>query len=139
MVKVYKSRVARWYRWTCIGSVAALAGSMVLCWRSTWILLIDVALPGVCVAMMFDMLLHTDYTIKGDKLYIRCGVLFHMTLPIDRISEITRKSTILSSPALSAKRIGLRYGQKRWVYVSPENQEDFIADLTAINPAIALS
>lgn len=139
MVKVYKSRVARWYRWTCIGSVAALAGSMVLCWQSTWILLIDAAFMGVCVAMMFDMLLHTDYTFKGDKLYIRCGVLFHMTLPIDRISEITRKSTILSSPALSAKRIGLRYGRKCWVYVSPENQEDFIADLAAINPSIAVS
>lgn len=139
MIKVYKSRVARWYRWTCIGAVAAFAGSLVLCWRSTWILLIDAVFMGVCVALMLDMLFHTDYTIKGDRLYLRCGVLFHMTLPIDRISEITRKSTILSSPALSAKRIGLRYGPKRWVYVSPENQEDFIADLAAINPAIALS
>ncbi len=123
----------------CIGAVAAFAGSLVLCWRSTWILLIDAVFMGVCVALMLDILFHTDYTIKGDKLYIRCGVLFHMTLPIDRISEITRKSTILSSPALSTKRIGLRYGQKRWVYVSPEKQEDFIADLAVINPAIALS
>ncbi|MBO5244147.1 MAG: PH domain-containing protein [Muribaculaceae bacterium] len=85
------------------------------------------------------MLFHTDYTIKGDKLYIRCGVLFHMTLPIDRITEIAHKSTILSSPALSAKRIGIRYGLKNWVYISPKNQEDFISDIKSINPQITIS
>ena len=55
-----------------------------------------------------------------------------------QISEITHKSTILSSPALSAKRIGLRYGRKSWVYISPENQEDFIADIKSINPEITI-
>ncbi|MDE6295733.1 MAG: PH domain-containing protein [Muribaculaceae bacterium] len=35
-----------------------------------------------------------------------------MTLPISKIIEISHKSTILSSPALSAKRIGIKYGRK---------------------------
>lgn len=136
MKKIYKSRVARWYRWTCIGVAAAFVCSLFLCFQSTWILLIDVVLIGACVALMLDMLFHTDYTIKDDNLYIRCGVLFHMTLPIDRITEITHKSTILSSPALSAKRIGIRYGRNNWVYISPQNQEAFISDLKSINPGI---
>lgn len=93
---------------------------------------------GIGIALMFDMLLRTDYKIKGDNLYIRCGVLFNMTLPISKISEITHKSTILSSPALSAKRIGIKYGQKNRVYVSPENQEDFISDIKSINPDIII-
>ncbi len=139
MEKVYKSRVARWYLWTCIGMAALFAGSIALCFSSTWILLIDVVFVGLAVALMFDMLYHTDYTIGDGKLYIRCGVLFRMTLPVSRIEEITHKSTILSSPALSARRIGLRYGRRNWVYISPGDQEDFIAELRAINPEIKVS
>ncbi len=139
MEKVYKSRVARWYLWTCIGMAVLFIGSIALCFKSTWILLIDVVFVGLAVALMFDMLYHTDYTIGGGKLYIRCGVLFRMTLPVSRIEEITHKSTILSSPALSARRIGLRYGRRNWVYISPRDQEDFIAELKAINPEIRVS
>ena len=138
MEKVYKSRVARWYLWTCVGVAAAFVGSIFLCYYSTWILLIDVVFVGVCVALMLDMLFHTDYTIRGDKLEIRCGILFRMTLPVSRIIEISHKSTMLSSPALSAKRIGIRYGRKNWVYVSPQNQENFISDLRSINPGITI-
>ena len=94
---------------------------------------------GMCIGLMLDILFHTDYTIKEDKLKIRCGVLFSMTLSIDRITEISHKPTILSSPALSMKRIGLRYGRTNWVYVSPKNQEDFISDLKSINPEISES
>lgn len=139
MEKVYKSKVAKWYLWTCIGVVAAFIGTLFLCYHSTWVLLINVVFIGIAVALMFDMLFHTDYTIKEKKLYIRCGILFHMTLPINKISEIAHKSTVLSSPALSAKRIGVRYGLKNWVYISPKNQEDFISDIKSINPKITIS
>lgn len=139
MRKVYKSKVAKWYLWTCIGVVAAFIGTLFLCYSSTWVLLIDVVFIGIAVALMFDILFHTDYTIKGEKLYIRCGILFHMTLPINKISEIAHKSTVLSSPALSAKRIGIRYGLKNWIYISPKDQEDFISDLKSINPLITIS
>lgn len=139
MEKVYKSKVAKWYLWTCIGVVAAFIGTLLLCYQSTWVLLIDVVFIGIAVALMFDILFHTDYTIKGEKLYIRCGILFHMTLPINKIREIAHKSTVLSSPALSAKRIGIRYGLKNWVYISPKDQDDFISTLKSINPQITIS
>lgn len=138
MEKVYKSKVAKWYLLTCIGLAGVFIGTLLLCYKSTWVLLIDVIFVGIAVALMFDMLFHTDYTIKGDKLLIRCGFLFRMTLPVIKIVEITHKSTILSSPALSAKRIGIRYGRKNWVYVSPQNQEEFISDLKSINPEIII-
>lgn len=139
MEKVYKSKVSKWYLWTCIVFVAAFAGSLFLCYQNIWILFVDIFSMGTGIAFLFDILFHTDYTIRGDKLYIRCGVLFHMTLPISKINEITHKSTILSSPALSAKRIGIRYGLRNWFYISPYNQEDFISDLKSINPEITLS
>lgn len=139
MEKVYKSKVAKWYLWFCIGMTIAVIGSIYLCYQSTWVLLIDVVFMGIALLMIYDILLHTDYTISGERLHIRCGFLFRMNLPISKISEITHKSTILSSPALSAKRIGLRYGKKNWVFVSPKNQEEFISALRSINPEIQIS
>lgn len=118
---------------------AIFLGLIILCYQSTWVLLIDVVFMGIALFMIYDMLLHTDYTIKGEKLHIRCGFLFRMDLPISKITEITHKSTILSSPSLSAKRIGLRYGKTNWVYVSPKSQDEFIKALTSINPEIQIS
>lgn len=139
MRQVYKSKVAKWYVWFCICMTLALIGSIYLCIDSTWVLLIDIVLMGIALIMIYDMLLHTDYTIDGEKLHIRCGVLFRTVLPISQITEITHKSTILSSPALSAKRIGLKYGRTNWVYVSPVNQEQFISSLKSVNPDIIIS
>lgn len=136
MKKVFKSKVAKWYLWFCIGMTIAFIVSIYLCYKSTWVLLIDVVLMGICLFMIYDMLLHTDYTLDRGRLHIRCGVLFRMDLPVSGITEITRKSTLLSSPALSAKRIGLRYGKRNWVYVSPKDQEEFISTLSSINPEI---
>lgn len=138
MLKVYKSKVAKWYLWFCIGMTIALIGSIYLCYQSTWVLLIDVVFMGIALLMIYDILLHTDYTISEERLHIRCGFLFRMNLPISKISEITHKTTILSSPALSAKRIGLRYG-KNWVFVSPKNQDEFISALHSINSEIQIS
>ena len=136
MYKIYKSKVAKWYIWFCVGMTIAFIGSIYLCYKSTWVLLIDITFMCVCLLMIYDILFHTDYTINDAKLHIRCGILFRMDLPISKITDITHKSTILSSPALSAKRIGLKYGKKSWVYVSPKNQEDFISSLKSINPKI---
>lgn len=139
MEKVYKSKVSKWYLLACIGMAFAFLGSIYLSYKLTWALLLDVAFMGVGLWLMVDILLHTDYTIKGNRLHIRCGILFRMDLSIGKISEITHKTTIFSSPALSAKRIGLKYGRKNWVYISPENQEDFISDIKSMNPGIIIS
>ncbi len=139
MKKVYKSKVDKWYIGICAVCTILLVGSSFLCYNTAWVLLIDVVFAGACLCCLFDILLHTDYTITGDKLYIRCGILFRMTLHINRIMEISHKSTILSSPALSARRICLRYGRKNCVYVSPKDQEDFISDIKSINPGIIVT
>ena len=139
MEKVYKSKVAKWYQCTCVAMALVFAVSIYLSYKSTWIHRINVVFVGMGLWLMLDILFHTDYRINGDKLHIRCGILYRMDLPIGKITEITHKSTILSSPALSAKRIGLRYDRNNWVYISPENQEDFISDIKSINPEINIS
>lgn len=139
MEKVYKSKVAVLYLCACIAMGAAFAVSLLLCYKFVLILLVDVFFVGFGLWLMLDMLFHTDYTIRGNVLHIRCGFLYRMTLPISKIKEITLRTTILSSPALSAKRIGLRYGRRSTVYISPQNQKDFIADLKSINPEIKVA
>lgn len=44
MEKVFKSKVAKWYLWFCIGMTIAFIGSIYLCYQSTWVLLIDVVI-----------------------------------------------------------------------------------------------
>ena len=34
MEKVYKSIVAKWYLWTCIGVVTVFIGTLFLCWKT---------------------------------------------------------------------------------------------------------
>lgn len=136
MNKVYKSIVSKLFLVICIGFVAAFIVSLFFCYHILWILLINILFGGMGIALLIDILIHTDYTIKGEKLHIRSGILFNITLPICKISQITEESTILSSPALSLKRIKITYGRNNIVYISPQNQENFIKDLLLINPNI---
>lgn len=131
--KVYRSEVDKWYIWLCIFRTIVFMGSIYLCYRDTLILIIDIVFLGIGLLMIYDMLFHTDYTVNGEKLHIRCGLLFRMDLPISKITVTINKSTFLSSTALSARRIGLKYGKTNWVYVSPKDQADFISTLKSIN------
>ena len=62
MNRIYKSKIAKWYIWFCIIRTIAFIYSLYLCYKSTWVLLIDIFFMGVCLIMIYDMLLHTDYT-----------------------------------------------------------------------------
>lgn len=54
MEKVYKSKVAKWYLWFCIGMTIAFIGSIYLCYQSTWVLLIDVVFMGIALFMIYS-------------------------------------------------------------------------------------
>ncbi|MGN0232776.1 MAG: hypothetical protein ACI4A8_11295, partial [Muribaculaceae bacterium] len=86
MEKTYKSKVAKWYLLTCILFATAFAGSLFLSRHSLPVLIIDVIVAGTGLALMIDILFHTDYTIKDNCLHIRCGILYRNTLPISKIS-----------------------------------------------------
>ena len=136
MNNTYKSKVGSLFIWLYLCVTTVLIAITILCRHEMWVLIIDTALTLVCMLMLTDMYLHTDYTINGDILHIRCGVLFSMRLPIKQITEISHNPSYPSSPALSMKRIGLKYGRNRWVYVSPRNEADFISKLKSVNPGI---
>lgn len=84
----------------------------------------------------------TYYRISGDKLVIY--QFFSPTaLPIDKIAEIKPTKTILSAPATSlTHRIAIKFSDRKVLkssaplIISPVRLDEFITQLTAINPAI---
>ncbi|MFD0792867.1 PH domain-containing protein [Mucilaginibacter litoreus] len=87
--------------------------------------------------LILPMLFNTNYTITGDnKLIVKCGLLINQSIDIVSIKKITPTKSILSSPALSLDRLEVTYNKFDAVIISPENKENFVADLQNINPAI---
>ena len=130
---------------------------------STWLLLLLVVLVCIwpvlldgdwvgpvivavgLVAMFIGLFLGRYYRIDGDKLVIY--QFFGPTaLPIDKISEIRPTKTILAAPATSlTHRIAIKFSDRKVLksseplVISPVRQEEFIAQLRAINPAIKIN
>lgn len=126
---------------------------------STWILLLLIFLvcmwpvllgewvgpviTTVGLLVLFIVLFRgTYYRISGDKLVIY--QFFSPTaLPIDKIAEIKPTKTILAAPATSlTHRIAIKFSDRKVLkssaplIISPVRLDEFIAQLTAINPAI---
>ena len=53
----------------------AFIGSIYLCYKSTWILLIDVVLMGICLIMLFDMLLQHFFVKKFTFIHVKTSYL----------------------------------------------------------------
>jgi preprotein translocase subunit SecE len=99
-------------------------------WGSIFCLLIVLAVIG-------PMILNTNYTIKGDgSLRVKCGFLINILIDIKSIRKIETTKSVLSSPALSLHRLEVFYNKYDSVMISPQNKEDFVAQLQNINPAI---
>ncbi|HLJ73982.1 MAG TPA: PH domain-containing protein [Thermoanaerobaculia bacterium] len=78
----------------------------------------------------------TYYVIEADTLTIRSSFIT-WRVPIRDIRSITPTRSAISSPALSLDRLRIEYGRK-WILVSPEDRQRFIAALRSVNPAISV-
>ena len=83
-------------------------------------------------------LLSNRYNIRQNKLEIKGGVLYRLSIDISQIKKIEKSNSLSSSPASSLERLEILYNKWDSVLISPENKEDFIADLKQINPDIII-
>ena len=67
------------------------------------------------------------YTILDDALSVRCGIICYQ-VPLDEIDAVERSGTWRSGPALSMRRV-LITTPNRSVVISPQDRDEFIADL----------
>lgn len=87
-------------------------------------------------ALILQTFIRTDYIIENEKLKIKCGFLINIKINISEIKEIRKTSSLISSPATSFDRIGIKYGKYNEVIISPKDKFTFAKDLTMINPTI---
>lgn len=87
-------------------------------------------------ALLIWMFATTHYTIDGDILLIRCGFFGKQKIGIKEIKSVEKTNSPLSAPALSIKRLEIKYGKFDSALISPKNRQQFIADLLEVNPSI---
>ncbi|HRW69494.1 PH domain-containing protein, partial [Lentimicrobium sp.] len=63
---------------------------------------------------------------------------YKKTFDLMSLQSIRPTSNPLSSPALSLKRLELRFRNRETIMISPVKQEEFIELLKSINPEIEL-
>lgn len=98
-----------------------------------WLGVVILACVLAFVGHLFAM---TDYTITGNTLKVRSGIIINITIDIATISKIEPTNSILSSPALSFDRLEIFYNKYDSVIISPKDKAGFIAKLKEINPEI---
>jgi membrane protein YdbS with pleckstrin-like domain len=67
----------------------------------------------------------TQYLVEDEVLKIQSGP-FTWTISITSISQVVDTSNLLSSPALSLRRLKITYGESKTVMVSPKDREGFL-------------
>ncbi len=92
--------------------------------------LITFSLSVLLPIFILWMWLTTVYVIGESHLIIRFGP-FKKTIPLDTIKSVKKTMNPLSSPALSLKRLEIRYGQyDSFVLISPQNRDEFMMVLS---------
>ncbi len=131
MEKTYKSKIG--IELVIVLSISLGASAILFIAEGIWLGLLLIVIVVVFIINLFTT---TDYTIKGENLYVRSGIFFKKTISIQSIRKIEESGSILSGPALSLDRLEIFYNKFDSVLVSPKNKDEFIAHLTRINSLI---
>lgn len=138
---IYKSKVDWWVPGVVIVTfVVCMTGSLL----SGKISVIDIVIASLCIILEVVMFASVKYQICDGKVGIRNFFYRWEWFPVDKISEVKKMSSILSSAALSAKRVSIKFSDKKILKssmpleISPQDRDGFIAHLKEINPEIAV-
>lgn len=70
----------------------------------------------------------TGYTLGADALVIQSGPM-RWTVPYAEIRSVRPTASMASAPAMSLRRLEVRYGDGQSVVISPRNRDAFVAAL----------
>jgi hypothetical protein len=131
-MQVYKSKIDIWL--LAVVFVPLLIILVQALVTFTWGLL---AFITAIIAVMIYMFTATKYVIDNDSLQVKMGIIEYHKVKISSITSIKKTNNPLSAPALSLKRLEVRYGNRfDYLLISPKNREAFVASLLEINPSI---
>ena len=92
----------------------------------------------LCVMISFWMMNSTEYRIDDGFLIARCLVL-RKVIRISDIHSVRKTNNIWSSYALSSERLEINFHSYDKIYISPLEEETFIAELQKENPKIEIT
>lgn len=100
--------------------------------------------PGIIITALFALFfahlyLNTHYTITGNTLIIKAGIIIKTSVDIGEINCISRTRNALSSPALSLDRLEIVYCKTRRIIISPKEQDAFLSHIKLINQSIQIN
>jgi hypothetical protein len=139
MAKTHKSAIDWWIQLLVV--LPMLTGSVVIVMglataqdrlRTVGVL----ATAGYCLLLGL-VILPIVYVVGDHGLTIRAG-LIRLRVPWDRLVDIAPSSSVTSSPAMSLKRLDVRYtkldGTAKHVLISPVDRPAFLNDCAAASP-----
>lgn len=132
MTKTYRSKIDIWLLVVLsaamavglIGSLTVLAVGGREVWWAVLPLTLGVGFPAWILTATF-------YRLSDDELLVRSGP-FSWQISTSEIRRVTPTHSPLSSPALSLDRLLIEYGDGRKIMISPNRQDQFIADLQRV-------
>jgi hypothetical protein len=136
--RTYPSKVDAWFlAMLCLLLAAGVAGLIVTGVQEGPLRAAQGGFILLGAAGFLVWILHgTNYTLDGDRLIARSGP-FRWTIALAGITGVEkphgffRRGRRRSSPALSRDRLVISYGAGKQLIISPDNQEQFLADLRA--------
>ena len=83
----------------------------------------------VALGLPVWLLVTTYYRVEAGTLSVKSGPM-RWVIPLEDIQSVKPTSSLLSSPALSMKRLQINYGQGKAIMVSPRDMDGFIRSVT---------
>ena len=125
-----KSKIDRWISILISSAVCVMLASMLVIPENER--LIGYSVGSISLAFILWIYFGTYYELREDYLYCRSGPFFEK-IPYDKIKSVKLSNNLLSSMALSSKRIEIRQHGKGYftgtTYISPIGREEFMAEL----------
>ena len=92
------------------------------------------------VVLLFWMFFGTNYQLTKNELIYRCGPI-KGRIKINRITEIIKGKTLWVGlkPATSRKGLIIKYDKYNEIYISPNTNESFIAELLKLKSDIKIN
>lgn len=131
--KIYKSKIGLEL---VVPVVIILGGtSLIMIYQKVW--------PGLIINLsvivfLWYTLKTTMYTIKDNKLLVRCGFFVNEAIKIESIKKVSETKNMISSAAASLDRLEILYNKFDSILISPKEKMKFIEHLLSINPAIQI-
>lgn len=139
MTRIYPAKKTGMFLYVMLGVGALVLGIVAMdiaAFLSQPILLFATLLP---ILLFLWIYYDTYYTIEGEILNYKSAFI-RGKIDINRIRSIEKGKTMYVGlkPALAEKGLIIKYNNFDTIYIAPEDNEELIADLLAINSGIVV-